>query len=30
MTREAGRKRIYGDLIYWTIGFEKATFQKLV
>ena len=26
----AGRKRIYKDLIYSTIGFERATFEKLV
>ena len=26
----AGRKRIYEDLVYRTIGFEKATFEKLV
>ncbi len=28
--RGAGRKRIYEDLIYRTIGFERATFEKLV
>ena len=26
----AGRKRIYEDLIYRTIGFERATFEKLL
>ena len=26
----AGRKRIYEDLVYRTIGFERATFEKLV
>ncbi len=26
----AGRKRIYEDLVYRTIGFERATFKKLV
>ena len=26
----AGRKRVYEDLIYRTIGFESTTFEKLV
>ena len=26
----AGRKQIYEDLVYRTIGFERATFEKLV
>ncbi len=26
----AGQKRIYEDLVYRTIGFERASFEKLV